>query len=146
MTGSTRHELTMKSARRLSENWFNKISYSGDVIFWVAEPFELKDGHHIHALLKTQCHFSDMVDLWQWATGNKANAVSETGKISWQKKAEMSESGIVSGGWNAVRLENYKKEIGAGKYVMKYILKKRCDYDLLFKSEQGMVISNFKGL
>lgn len=125
VTGTTRYELTIPSARRLMDRYFDAISSPGDVMFWVAEPFELKDGQHTHALLKCENkegpEFQQMVDAWQWATGNKALS-NANGIISWDKSK-----------WNGIELKKYDKRRRAGSYCTKYVMKSRADYDILIK-------------
>lgn len=123
VTGSTRYELTSKSARRLAERWYKEISSKGSMFFYVSEPFEVKEGQHIHGLLKVgqenPDHFRIMIDMWQWATGNRALSVDGKG-INWDKKK-----------WNALNLRNYDPDRGAGGYMCKYVMKTTADYDLL---------------
>jgi len=125
LTGTTRYSLTLKSARRLMERWYDAIPVPGSILFWVAEPFELKDGHHTHGLLKLpdemtgERGFRQLIDLWQWATGNKALG-NQAGNIEWDKS-----------GWNAINLQTYNPKRGAGGYCSKYVMKTKADYDLL---------------
>lgn len=64
-TFTTPYELTIQSARRMAEN-IGKfcIKNNGELIFWVAEKYDVKDGHHIHALIKTS---TDIRTIWDWA-------------------------------------------------------------------------------
>jgi hypothetical protein len=115
ITGSTRYDLTLKSARRLVNRWYDQIRLLNQTcLFWVAEPFELKDGHHIHGLLKmpdcSKQYFDLMINTWQWATGNKD---------------------FLKEKWNALHMVNYKPRLGASGYCSKYLLKDHNDYDLL---------------
>ncbi|MBA7553801.1 hypothetical protein ES705_46400 [subsurface metagenome] len=115
LTGSTRYELTLKSARRLIERWYERVRLEGcTTLFWVAEPFELKDGHHLHGLLELpNCgkqYYKLMIDWWQWATGN--------GEGTKEK-------------WNALNLQTYDTKRNAGSYCSKYVMKDRSDYDIL---------------
>lgn len=115
ITGSTRYDLTLKSVRRLVERWYDRIKLMNEsMLFWVAEPFELKDGHHMHGLLRmpacSKQYFNLMVDYWQWATGNNEGLKHK---------------------WNALHLVNYNPKQGASGYCAKYIMKDHSDYDLL---------------
>jgi len=142
ITGTTRYELTLKSARRLMERWFAAISSSGDTCFWVAEPFELKDGHHTHALYKSQFEipFTAFADTWQWATGNKAS-LDVAGKISWTngKNNNPDYDGLTGQlhpekkAWHRIDLQRYDPKRKAGGYCTKYVMKSRADYDILYK-------------
>lgn len=53
-TFTTQYDLSLPSARRMSEK-IGKYALDGDdtYMFWAAEEFDVKDGQHIHALLKT---------------------------------------------------------------------------------------------
>jgi len=130
LTGSTRYELTLKSARRLAERYFEAIKTEGAILFWVGEKFEVKDGYHIHGLLKIPNKygkadpdnvflFQRLIDHWQLATGNKAIS-NHDGVIEWNKES-----------WNALNLSRFKKSKGAGGYCSKYVFKSNADYDLL---------------
>jgi len=123
ITGTTRYELTMRSARRLSHRWFNDVRSPGDesMFFWVSEPFELKDGHHIHGLLKvpTQMPYSALQDTWQRSAGNHITE-NRDGVLKWDLEK-----------WSSMHLRKYKKGVGAHGYCAKYIMKNRSDYDLL---------------
>jgi len=119
LTGTTRYSLSQRSARRLAERYFSMLtSDTTDRMFYVSERFELKDGHHIHALLRTQTNFTSLIDLWQYATGN-SSTLSGAGTFSWHKT-----------GWNRIQLKTYLPRIGAAGYCSKYILKRSADYDL----------------
>jgi hypothetical protein len=107
-TFTTRYDLSMKSARRMSEVIFNKFSKQdifnqGDQkMFWAAEPFDVKNGYHIHALIQTEL---SPEDIYKWT--NKR--------------------------FGRTLILPYEKEKGAHSYCSKYILKKLSDYDLYFK-------------
>jgi len=107
-TFTTRYDLSMKSARRMSEVIFNKFSKQdifnqGDQkMFWAAEPFDVKNGYHIHALIQTQL---SPEDIYKWT--NKR--------------------------FGRTLILPYEKEKGAHSYCSKYILKKLSDYDIYFK-------------
>jgi len=116
LTGTTRYDLTLKSARRLIERWYEKVRLEGQSkLFWVAEPFELKDGHHLHGLLQMPGtgpqYFNVMVNWWQWATGNQEGSKEN---------------------WNALNLKKFDPKRNASGYCSKYLLKAHSDYDILF--------------
>lgn len=119
-TLTTRYELTVKSARRAGEGFYNHLNVIDNGnnperkrcrFFWGAEPFEVKDGYHIHGLLKVHddMWFTDIVHTWQYVTGNKL-----------MNKAK----------WNRVDLQKFDPKRGAGFYCSKYILKGLSDWDL----------------
>lgn len=107
-TFTTRYDLSMKSARRMSETIFNHLGNKNDLfaridkMFWVAEPFDVKDGFHIHALVQTNL---DSKEIYEWT------------------KKRYGRSLVLP----------YEKEKGAHSYVAKYITKSLSDYDILFR-------------
>lgn len=136
-TFTTGYELTLKSARRAMQRFHNKIAqnYGGSILFWVAEPYECKDGFHTHALLKlknetltnevrrkvkTTLSNGKIVDFVIQETG--FNVVKDT----WQLVTKAHEKN-----YNRIELKRYNKKLGAKHYVGKYILKTRSDYDIL---------------
>lgn len=125
ITGTTGYELTLKSARRLAERYHSNLPPKS-LFFWVGESFELKDGYHIHGLIKipdvpagkvSPILFNRMVDKWQIATGNKV-VENDHGALKWEI-------------WNRIDLQPYMKHVGAHGYCAKYINKSKGDYDLL---------------
>lgn len=127
-TGTTGYELSLKSARRLANRFFEGFKSEGSLLFWTGERFECRDGYHIHGLIKTpnpygsldpenKILFQALIDTWQSAVGNKAVS-NHDGKISWQS-------------WSRVDLQAYDPKRGASGYCAKYILKKNADYDIL---------------
>lgn len=127
-TGTTGYELTIKSARRLVNRFFEGFKVNGALMFWVAEKFEVKDGHHIHALIRipnkygsmdpdNELLYREILNMWQSAAGNKAISNDE-GKITWQS-------------WHRVDLQKFDTKRGAGGYCAKYVFKGNADYDLL---------------
>jgi hypothetical protein len=109
MTGTTRNEMTMNSARRQAEGYHKWLSMGGDTtMFFAAEPFDVREGYHIHALVKLPelLDYKDAVLMWQKVTGAK-------------KKSE----------WNRIELKAYDNRKGASYYCGKYITKNLSDYD-----------------
>ena len=131
--GTTRYELTLKSARRLAERFYKAILNQAPSVnmFWAAEPFDVKEGHHIHFLVyfdksPTPGLFKTLIDLWQWCTGNKALFIyAGTNKIEWEKDS-----------WNAINLRDYDSKRGAAGYTAKYMNKTRADYDYINSYDQ----------
>ena len=128
-TGTTRYELTLNSARRLSERFFKACLNQGEEVrmFYSIEPFDVKEGHHIHFLIYIKQFipdntlFNTLVDLWQWTTGVKALYVyAGTNKVAWEKN-----------NWNRVNIRSYDSKRGAAGYTSKYITKQHADYDIL---------------
>ena len=135
-TFTTGYELTLKSARRSMGRFHDKMNnYGGSTLFWVAEPFECKDGYHTHALLKLNDR--DLVDekrrivFSSVADGTVCSYdIKESGfdvvKNTWQYVTRANEQN-----YNRIELKRYNAKLGAKHYVGKYILKSRCDYDIL---------------
>jgi hypothetical protein len=130
-TFTTGYELTQKSARRLMERYFQRICdyirvgekpCSEISMFWATEPFELKDGCHIHALLylpkeyTSELHFQNLIHIYQIASGNKISVMDKkTGACRFES-------------WNRVDFSKYKGKTGAS-YCSKYVTKRMGDYD-----------------
>jgi len=128
-TGTTGYELTIKSARRLATRFFEGFKVKDAMMFFVSEPFEAKDGQHIHALIRipnkygsmdpnNEMLYQEILNMWQSAAGNKAISNHE-GKITWQS-------------WHRVDLQKFDNTRGAGSYCAKYVFKGNSDYDLLY--------------
>ena len=121
-TFTTRYDLTLPSARRLMERTHKRfLEYSGEcTFFWVAEPFELKDGFHTHGLMKLPKsminkdgsipihHYRSLIDLYQKMAGGKMIA-NDKGKLTFDN-------------WNRIDLSKFDKRKNAGKYALKYIM------------------------
>jgi len=127
ITGSTSYELTLKSARRLAQRYYNLLP-EGSIFFPVSEKFEVKDGCHIHGLLQlgeSNLKYDNrskwlLGQYWQLATGNKCIQNDSDG-IRWEI-------------WNQIDNSPYIKGLGAAGYCAKYITKKCSDYDLITQS------------
>lgn len=73
-TFTTKWELTLPSARRMAEKIYHKwcsVLPQGDLfqvenpaMFWACEPFDLRNGYHIHALMRTG---ADAKQIYTWA-------------------------------------------------------------------------------
>lgn len=137
-TFTTGYELTMKSARRLMDR-FKAISErqtsANLTIFWVCEKYEMKDGFHMHALMKVDPPenrtpegqlfpqtdkelFKTLIDSYQVAAGAKKD--KHTGKFDT---------------FHRVQFKRYNPKQAAGKYCTKYVMKEQgkridADYDL----------------
>ena len=125
-TFTTGYEMTLKSARRSMERFHKILSKNtGNIrFFWVAEPFDVKEGFHTHALL-----YFDNTQLNDYSSGKNSNGFSAI-KKAWE---------IAAGGkYNAKgkngirgRYVRYKANKGAAHYLGKYLSKSMSDYDLL---------------
>jgi hypothetical protein len=135
-SGTTRYYLTLNSARRLAERFYDAIKNQSDrvVLFWAAEPFDTKEGHHIHFLvhiagIPSNELFDTLVNLWQWVTGNKALFIyAGTNRVEWEKTT-----------WNAINLRSYDNKRGGSGYTAKYINKTRADYDYLCNQDEPLM-------
>lgn len=115
-TLTTEYLLTMKSARRLVDRFhknLNKIVPT--TIFWAAETFKVKDGHHIHCLIHTngRLPYEMLIHSYQNATGKK-----ETDK------------------WNRIEAVPYNPKLNGTTYSSKDIWKADSDYDLLLPTKR----------
>ena len=119
-TLSTSYTLTSKSARRAMIRFSEHLKerFGGANIFWVSEPFDLKEGCHLHALIKINksIRYSDylakkaLLESWQIVTANTSN-VSKL---------------------HCLHIRKYNRKLGGNFYVTKYIDKPNADYDFFF--------------
>lgn len=61
-TCTTRYPITLKSTRRLADK-LAKVSKAHNM-FWAAEPFQVRDGFHFHALIKTDVEQQKLWKYW----------------------------------------------------------------------------------
>jgi len=125
VTLTTRKELTLKSARRLAEVFYNKVNersvflgQKNTAFTYFIEAFENKKGYHIHALLFASVTKKDVFNIWQIASGVK-NAES-----------------------NYVRALDFVNEFGATFYVAKYITKSAFDWDFDYRGALALQNQN----
>lgn len=123
-TFTTNYELTLKSARRIMERLHKKLedNYSNTTLFWVAEPFDCKEGFHTHGLL----HFDDRSYKNTSVTGGRSLDF-ELLRKSWIK-VNPSTSNCYA------KLERFQPSKGASSYVGKYMNKAKSDYDILISN------------
>ena len=127
-TLTTRYKLTMPSARRAVEGLHKELKKAGEcLVFFAIEPYDLKEGYHIHALLKVPkgYKYPHIIQVWQHVSGNKRKG-EKVEVPDWETFTTKTQST-----WNRTTLENYDKQRGAKGYVGKYINKDRSDYDFL---------------
>lgn len=106
-TFTTKRELTIKGARRFAKNIAldfcePTILHPTTLLLWAAEPFDCKDGYHIHALINVPKTWKGLKQI-------------ETSKRS---------------RYGISHFEAYKKELGANYYIGKYISKTLSDWDM----------------
>lgn len=113
ITLTTQRELTLKGARRamvrLQDNLLKKKIHTN--IFWASEPFDIKEGQHLHCVVefigmdKDQDNkkiYLEFVESWR--------------TVVQEQKAR-------------IQGERYDNSKGATYYLSKYIQKKMSDYD-----------------
>lgn len=107
-TFTTKQELTLQGSRRMAERFHNNFDMLK--MFWAAEPFDIRNGFHFHALLNTKNEFGmtnyQRKQLWDYWTNEREYGISDFTKIT--------------------------KEFGADwttEYITKYIAKSLTDYD-----------------
>jgi hypothetical protein len=117
-TFSTTFRLSSKSARRAIENfvaYFEK-KHGGCQIFFASEPFDLKEGFHIHCLIK--------INNYYLPTDYKAKkAISSVWNLLLCGSSVKSKA-------HRVHLKKFNKKLGGSWYVSKYITQPNADYDL----------------
>lgn len=123
-TLTTRHELTLNAARRSIVRFANNLHNTKKLpvtIFWASEKFDLKDGFHIHSLIR----FNNELE-WKGNTREKFKEVVN----SWQ----------VVNNTKEVRLhaERFNQGRGACSYLSKYITKQITDYDIFNSQSENM--------
>jgi len=122
-TPTTGYAMSLPSARRSMHRLHDALdSFSPCEIFWVAEPFDCKEGFHTHALIKSDLNYEGVINTWQRVSGN----------TKFQKGTK----------WNRIQLDEYDAELGASGYVGKYITKKLSDYDYLTSGSSKGYMTN----
>jgi len=114
-TLTTGRELTLPGSRRAINKlagYLKQHHYPAE-IFWAAEPFDLKEGYHLHSLVR----FTDLtvMDDNKQAYGNLINGWRQ---ITGDKSAR-------------IYSERYQPDKGANYYLAKYMQKNRSDYDYI---------------
>lgn len=114
-TMTTRYELSLPSARRIAEGYYKHLSKAGGCrMFFAVEPFDCRNGYHLHALIKVPdvLPYNFMVNTYQFVCGNKDHSKAD---------------------WHRIQLMKYNDKRGASYYLGKYITKTLSDYDFLGK-------------
>lgn len=108
-TLSTSYELTLPAARRSMIRFHEKVSKTNPCeVFWASEKFDVKDGFHVHSLWKFQNKIHDTETYRQFVK-------------DWRTVCNTKSANVYS--------EKYKAEMGAHRYISKYITKQITDYD-----------------
>jgi hypothetical protein len=131
-TLTTHYPMTLKSARRLAErthtSW-SKMTAGDCRMLWVAERNELRDGHHLHALVAVPDAFRAphlhhaLCEAYQAmaGTGTVERIDKATGKAKYTQ-------------WSRIDLQRYDKRRNASGYLTKYMTKANelLDWDLRY--------------
>lgn len=129
-TLTTPYAMTLPSARRLAERTHNSWSRMADGscrMLWVAERNQLRDGHHLHALVTLPSQFTQpylfnaLCEAYQAQTGAKAATIDRSnGKATYTQ-------------WSRIDLRRYDRRRNASGYLSKYMTKadELLDWDLL---------------
>ncbi|AXH77162.1 MAG: hypothetical protein [Bacteriophage sp.] len=114
-TLTTGRELTLPGARRSVNKLASYLKENGypAEIFWAAEPFDLKEGYHLHSLIR-------FADLERSDDNKPAYNYLVNG---WRQ--------ITSDKTARIHSRRYDPGKGANHYVGKYISKTRSDYDII---------------
>lgn len=108
-TLSTGYELTLPGTRRAMIRFHDKVSKTNPCqVFWAAEKFDVKDGFHLHTLWKFQNEIHNRETYCQFVN-------------DWRTICKTNSANVYS--------KTYKMEMGAHKYISKYITKQITDYD-----------------
>lgn len=119
-TFTTHYPMTLKAARRLAgrthASWA-KMTGGDCRLLWVAERNELRDGHHLHALVAVpdafrQPHlYSALIEAYQIMAGAKAVQIDKaTGKTKYTQRSR-------------IDLQSFDKRRNASGYLTKYMTK-----------------------
>lgn len=129
MTAPYPKGLSLPAARRLAERTHKGLKELADGdcrMFFVMERNQLRDGHHMHALLYMPDRFHQphlyqaIIDTYQAKVGAKVER-NDRGKLTWS-------------GRGRIDVQRFDKRKNAAGYCLKYMMKARngpADYDLL---------------
>ena len=108
-TFTTRKPIGLNATRRIAENVCRFLGADKGIssVFWAAEPFDVREGYHFHALIKTPIHQMEIYDYYFDRHGRCQIIVNRDPAV---KRA-------------------------ASYYLTKYITKKCSDYDFHFSDE-----------
>jgi hypothetical protein len=128
-TGTTAYPMSMLAARLQMTRYFSRIKRLHSTafntkgiqprMFWVAEPFDTRQGFHTHFLLYASNDFTYSEYKKEWGlSAGKGKSILED--FEWTQKS------------HRFLIQKYQKGLGADAYCTKYIQKKLSDYDILF--------------
>lgn len=107
-TFTTQYNLSLPSCRRAISRYFQRLHEWDSAICWVAESFDLKDGQHAHAVVKSDVPYDVHRELWNLVTNAK----------------EYRDMGF------RTHFQKYNPKLGASHYLGKYMDKKHNDWDI----------------
>lgn len=139
-TVTSKHHLTLKSARRVAEQIAVRIQRSGStdfrpydpssdknpdgLLFWVAEPHKHAScGYHLHFLLRLPWRYDGLTNRSQFNLLLDVSRKSVGGQKWLNKKGDL-------GLWHRVLFEPYRGH-KASEYCAKYVTKYATDYDFI---------------
>ena len=119
-TFTTPYKMTLASARRAVERFGKLIEkyYPKFFMFWSAEPFDLKEGYHLHSLIKTNSDKTTTTYL-------DKKAINEVWQIATKGSSIKAKS-------NRVDIKKYKIGKKGSNYFCKYINRPHSDYDIVY--------------
>jgi hypothetical protein len=119
-TLTTPYEMNLRNARSLAERTNRSWSLMADGqcrFLWVAERNQLRDGHHLHALVKVPDNFTHphlhaaLCEAYQAMAGGKVETIDRaTGKTKYRQ-------------WARIDLRRFDKRRNASGYLSKYMTK-----------------------
>ena len=105
-TFTTRRPINLWSARQIGERVSKFIGKDSD-IFWAAEPFDVREGFHIHALMNTPMH---PIEIFNWYFPRYGRC-------------------------QVINNQDPMKKQAASYYLTKYVTKELSDYDFRFSKQ-----------
>jgi hypothetical protein len=138
VTLTTQNQLTVKATRGAMNSYIHKLTRQNDFdlrAIWCAEPFDLKEGYHLHALMCTNAPKELMKEIWREM--NSTQSIDTTEKQIAAIHSGSNEKYLLQAESHGDKTKarsffsEYNPEIkkrkssggGAGEYCAKYILK-----------------------
>ena len=137
VTLTTQNSFTVKAARSSMNSYIKKLTYDCGAnlrAIWCAEPFDTKEGYHLHALICTQLPKEQMKEVWREMNNTqtvdtndrKIAAIHSNDNERYDRLNEMHGKKTQARSYFLAYDANLKKKSGgggAGEYCAKYILK-----------------------
>lgn len=116
--------MTLRNARKLASKFYHELNHPLREhylsAFYVAEPFDTREGFHFHTLIKT-----DMPNAEDYLYYNP-----RTGKKSWQK-GTLGDLWSNQWGLGICQFEKVRSKTEVSEYMSKYMTKFMSDYEFL---------------